>query len=146
MSNFDRYKEIFGSAFQYEGNVTELKYQEIPAWDSVGHMQLIALIEDAFDIVGKPAALEYKYDGFRLQVHKYEGGISLFTRRLENVTHRFPDVVMAVKNGVKVKDCILDAEAVGYNPDTKKYLPFQSISQRIKRKYDYRFFRMILVI
>lgn len=93
-------------------------------------------IEDAFDIVGKPAALEYKYDGFRLQVHKYEGGISLFTRRLENVTHRFPDVVRAVKKGVKVKDCILDAEAVGYNPDTKKYLPFQSISQRIKRKYD----------
>jgi acyl carrier protein len=50
MSNFDKYKEIFGSAFQYEGDVTKLKYQEIPDWDSVGHMQLIALIEDAFDI------------------------------------------------------------------------------------------------
>lgn len=50
MNNFDKYEEIFGSAFQYEGDVTKLKYQEIPAWDSVGHMQLIALIEDAFDI------------------------------------------------------------------------------------------------
>ena len=93
-------------------------------------------IKDAFKIVGKPAALEYKYDGFRLQVHKFDDVINLFTRRLENVTNRFPEVVRAIKTGVKVKDCILDAEAVGYDPNTKKYLPFQSISQRIKRKYD----------
>jgi len=93
-------------------------------------------IGDAFKIVGKPAALEYKYDGFRLQIHKDKGKISLFTRRLEDVTNRFPDVVNAVKNGVKADNCVIDAEAVGYNPKTKKYLPFQSISQRIKRKYD----------
>ncbi len=93
-------------------------------------------IEDAFSNVGKPAAIEYKYDGFRLQIHKVKGKIILFTRRLENVTKQFPEVVEYVKNNVKGSSFILDTEAVGFDSKTGKYLPFQSMSQRIKRKYD----------
>jgi len=93
-------------------------------------------IKDAFETVGKPAALEYKYDGFRLQIHCSGSGITLFTRRLDDVTKQFPDIVKAVKKDVNVKSCIFDAEVVGYNKKTKKYLPFQSISQRIRRKYN----------
>ncbi|MDP3765755.1 MAG: ATP-dependent DNA ligase [Nanoarchaeota archaeon] len=94
-------------------------------------------IEEAFETVGKPAAIEFKYDGFRIQAHKDEkGNIKLFTRRLENVTNQFPDVVEFVKKNVKGKSFIIDSEAVGYNKKTGKYLPFQNISQRIKRKYD----------
>src|SRR5574341_76252 len=93
-------------------------------------------IADAFSIVGKPAAFEHKYDGFRLQVHKKSGKIVLYTRRLENVTAQFPDVAQRISNFVKGSDFIIDAEVVGIDPQTKKYLPFQSISQRIKRKYD----------
>ena len=94
-------------------------------------------IEEAFETVGKPAAIEFKYDGFRIQAHKDEkGSIKLFTRRLENVTNQFPDVVEFVKKNVKGKNFIIDSEAVGYNKKTGKYLPFQNISQRIKRKYD----------
>jgi len=94
-------------------------------------------IEDAFETVGKPAAIEFKYDGFRIQAHKDEkGNIRLFTRRLENVTNQFPDVVEFVKKNVRGKSFIIDSEAVGYDKKTGKYLPFQSISQRIKRKYD----------
>ena len=92
-------------------------------------------MEDAFSIVGKPAAFEYKYDGFRIQAHKKEGEVILFTRRLENVTKQFPDVVLAVKENVDGDNFILDSEAVGFDKNGK-YLPFQSISQRIKRKYD----------
>lgn len=92
-------------------------------------------LKDAFETVGTPAILEYKYDGFRLQIHKKKNKIILFTRRLENVTEQFPDVKKAVEENIKVKECIIDAEAVGYDSRTKKYLPFQSISQRIKRKY-----------
>ncbi len=90
----------------------------------------------AFERVGKPAAVEYKYDGFRMQVHKDGDKITLFTRRLENVTTQFPDVVERVKKNIKAKQCILDCEAVGYDPKTLKYRPFQEISQRIRRKYD----------
>ena len=94
-------------------------------------------IEEGFETVGKPAAIEFKYDGFRIQAHKDENGkVVLFTRRLENVTNQFPDVVDFVKKNVKGKSFIIDSEAVGYNKNTGKYLPFQSISQRIKRKYD----------
>ncbi|HLC50194.1 MAG TPA: ATP-dependent DNA ligase [Candidatus Nanoarchaeia archaeon] len=93
-------------------------------------------IEEGFETVGKPAALEFKYDGFRIQAHKDESGIKLFTRRLENVTSQFPDVVEAVKKNVDGKSFIIDSEAVGYNKKTGKNMPFQNISQRIKRKYD----------
>lgn len=94
-------------------------------------------IEEAFKTVGNPAAIEFKYDGFRIQAHKdKDGAIRLFTRRLENVTSQFPDVVDSIGKNVKAKNFILDSEAVGYNKKTGKYLPFQNISQRIKRKYD----------
>ncbi len=94
-------------------------------------------IDDAFRIVGKPAAFEYKYDGFRVMINKEENGkIKIFTRRLEEVTKQFPDIVEYVKSNVKGKSFILDAEAVGFNAKTKKYTDFQAISQRIRRKYD----------
>ncbi len=89
-------------------------------------------VRDAFETVGKPAACEFKYDGFRLQIHKFSK-IKLFTRRLEDVTAQFPDVVQRIAKNVR-GDCIIDAEVVGI--EKGKYLPFQSISQRIKRKYD----------
>jgi len=92
--------------------------------------------EEAFDAVGMPALVEDKLDGFRLQIHKNGDKIKLFTRRLENVTAQFKEIIPTIIKNVKLKQCILDAELVGYDPETKKHLPFQNISQRIKRKYD----------
>ena len=93
-------------------------------------------IKEAFRICGKPAAIEHKYDGFRMIISQEGKEIKLFTRRLEEVTKQFPDVVSAVKNNVKGASFIIDAEVVGYDPKTKKYKPFEAISQRIRRKYD----------
>jgi len=82
-------------------------------------------------------AVEYKYDGFRMLINKdVEGNIKIFTRRLDNVTKQFPDVVKYIKENIDAKTFILDSEAVGYDPKTKIYKPFQDVSQRIKRKYD----------
>ncbi len=93
--------------------------------------------KDAFNIVGKPAAFEYKYDGFRMMVNKDDKGeIKIFTRRLENVSRQFPDVVKFVKKNVLGKSFIIDGEAVGFDSKTKTYKEFQAISQRIKRKYE----------
>jgi len=93
-------------------------------------------IEEAFETVGKPAAFEFKYDGFRVMINKEKSGnIKIFTRRLENVTNQFPDVVRFASNNVQGESFIIDCEAVGYSPKTKLYTPFQDISQRIKRKY-----------
>jgi DNA ligase-1 len=93
-------------------------------------------IKDGFKRVGKPALIDYKYDGFRMMINKTpDNKIKIFTRRLENVTSQFPDVVEYAKKYIKGKSFILDAEAVGFDPKTKVYQPFQAISQRIKRKY-----------
>ena len=99
-------------------------------------------VEDAFRIVGRPAAFEYKYDGFRVMVNKIggrekgvDGRIRVFTRRLEEVTLQFPEIVEYVEEHVKGESFILDCEVVGFAPETMKYTDFQAISQRIKRKY-----------
>jgi DNA ligase 1 len=93
-------------------------------------------VEEGFKALGEPAIFETKIDGFRLQCHGNGKEIKLFTRRMEDVTRQFPDVVGFLEKHIKAKNYILDAEAVGYDFKTKKYLPFQTVSQRIKRKYD----------
>ncbi len=94
-------------------------------------------IEKGFERVGKRALIDYKYDGFRMMINKDENGeIKIFTRRLDNLTKQFPEVKEYIEKYVKGDSFILDSEAVGFDKTTKKYRPFQEISQRIKRKYD----------
>ena len=65
-------------------------------------------ISDGFKALGKPCAIEYKYDGFRLTIHKKGKDIFMFTRRLENVTKQFPEVVEYIKKYVVGNSFILD--------------------------------------
>ena len=52
MSNLEKYDQAFIETFEItEDQLAGLKYQDIQAWDSVGHMGLIAALEDAFDIM-----------------------------------------------------------------------------------------------
>lgn len=98
---------------------------------------LVKDINEGFEAVGKPLQAEFKLDGFRLAIHKNKkDNIKLFTRRMEDVTKQFPDVVSVIKEHVNSKEFIIDCEVVGIDKNTGKYLAFQSISQRIKRKYD----------
>ncbi len=70
------------------------------------------------------------------QIHKKGDKIWLFTRRQENVTKQFPDLVELCKKGIKAKECIVEGEVLGIDPKTGSPLPFQVLSQRIHRKYD----------
>jgi len=114
--------------------------------------QRLPTAEEMVEKLGK-MAVEPKYDGTRLQIHfskkrKWEqredelafdfqpkGFVRTFTRNLENTTHMFPDLVEAVFKEVKAREAILDCEAIGYNPKTGKFLPFQETIKR-KRKYE----------
>ena len=97
----------------------------------------VASISEAFEVVGKPAACEFKYDGFRMLINKDEKGeIRIFTRRLDEVTKQFPEVKEYAKKYIKGESFIIDSEAVGFDPKTGKSKQFQEISQRIKRKYN----------
>jgi len=83
--------------------------------------------------IGK-CAVESKFDGFRLQVHKKNEDITIFSRRMEKMTHMFPEIVDGVRKQVKAESAIIEGEAIAYNEETGNYLPFQVTIQR-KRKY-----------
>lgn len=92
-------------------------------------------IKEVIDDFGK-VAVEFKYDGMRAQIHKKDDKIWIFTRRLENVTKQFPDIVDLCKKCLKPKECIVEGEVWGLSSKTSSPLPFQMLSQRIHRKYE----------
>jgi len=85
--------------------------------------------------MGGRCAVEYKYDGERVQIHRGESGaIELFSRRLESVTSHFPDIVRLSTEGVAAGSYIIEGEIVAVNPETGDLLPFQQLMHR-RRKY-----------
>jgi DNA ligase-1 len=82
----------------------------------------------------KTTAAEVKLDGFRTQIHKKGNEIRIFSRRLENTTNAFPEIVRAVRENVHAKEAIIDGEALAYNETTGELYPFQMTIQR-KRKH-----------
>ncbi len=91
-------------------------------------------LKEAMESFEEPA-VEWKYDGFRIAVHKDGSKIKIFSRRLDDVTRQFPDIVSMVKENVNAKKCVIEGEAVAV--DTKgNPLPFQSLSRRIQRKHE----------
>jgi DNA ligase-1 len=91
-------------------------------------------IETAIRELGVVAA-EWKFDGARVQIHKKGDTVTLYSRRLENITGSLPDIVSAVKTAVKADSAILDGEAVAIDEDGRPK-PFQEILKRFRRKYD----------
>jgi len=82
----------------------------------------------------KKTVADLKLDGFRMQLHKKGDKVMIFSRRLENMTASFPEVVETIKNSVKAKEAIIDSEALAYNETTGELYPFQYTIQR-KRKH-----------
>ncbi len=78
-------------------------------------------------------AVEYKYDGFRIAIHKKENRVEIYSRRLEKMTHMFPDVVSAVQK-LKPKEVIFEGEALAFNEEEKRFYSFQETMHR-RRKY-----------
>ncbi len=73
MTNAEKYLNIFKETFDVdEATAKTLKYQDIPAWDSVGHMGLIAELEDNFDIMMETDDI--------IDFNSYEKGIELLTK------------------------------------------------------------------
>ena len=79
-------------------------------------------------------AAEYKLDGERVQIHKHANKIILFSRRLENITKYYPDIVENIGKSLNVNEGIFEAEIVPINENTGEFLPFQELMHR-RRKY-----------
>lgn len=93
-------------------------------------------LPDASAIIAKlgECAVEPKYDGFRVQVHKNGNEVKLYSRRLENMTDMFPEIVEGTRQQVKAERAIFEGEAVAYNLASEEYHPFQETTKR-RRKY-----------
>jgi DNA ligase-1 len=91
---------------------------------------------DIIDKLGGQGSAEYKYDGLRMQAHIFDDNITIFSRRLENITSQFPDVIRALRKSVQVKEAIVEGEAVAVDPDTSEIQPFQVITRRRGRKHE----------
>ncbi len=96
--------------------------------------QRMAEPDEILEKMNGKCAVEYKYDGERMQVHKVHDEVYIFSRRLENITHHYPDIVKLVKGHVKADVAIVEGEAVAIDPETGELRPFQELMHR-RRKY-----------
>lgn len=90
---------------------------------------------EAIEKLGGEFAAEYKLDGERVQIHYKDNSMVLYSRRLENITSYYPDILENLPKALKTTDVILEAEAVAINQDSGEFLPFQELTHR-RRKYD----------
>jgi DNA ligase 1 len=93
----------------------------------------VSTTEDALQRMDGLGLAEYKLDGERIQVHKGSSRVELFTRRLDKITHHFPDLVDSVKS-LSAEETILEGEVVAVDLNTGAYLPFQLLMRR-RRKH-----------
>ncbi|MCZ7382274.1 MAG: ATP-dependent DNA ligase, partial [Candidatus Methanoperedens sp.] len=96
--------------------------------------QITLGINEAVEEMGS-VAVEWKFDGARVQVHKEGNNITIYSRKLEDVTSSLPDIAKAVRTNVSADSVILDGEAVAIGRD-KRPMAFQEILRRFRRKYD----------
>src|SRR5262249_14167402 len=76
--------------------------------------------------------VEDKYDGVRAQAHKAGDRVELYSRTLDPVTHRFPEIVAAL--AALPGAFVLDGEAVAYDATAGRCLPFAALQKRLGRK------------
>ncbi len=90
--------------------------------------------DEILEKLGGKCVAEYKYDGERLQAHKTGENVTLYSRRLENISSQYPDAVELFKKYVKAREAILECECVAVDLDTGEMRPFQELMHR-RRKY-----------
>ncbi len=135
---------LLGKTLKTEG-IQGLKYIKPKLYTPILMMRAerLSSAKEIVEKIGK-SAVEPKYDGFRLQIHYSAKGrsssgrknseVRLYSRNLEDVSFMYPDVIEGVKKEVKADEIIFEGEAIGFDPHSGNFLPFQETVQR-KRKY-----------
>ncbi|OBA22709.1 ATP-dependent DNA ligase [Metschnikowia bicuspidata var. bicuspidata NRRL YB-4993] len=142
------YEVIIRNAFQY-GILNLLDHCQLTPGVPLKPMlakptKSIGEVLDRFQ--GEEFTCEYKYDGERAQVHLLDSGeVRIYSRNSEDMSQRYPDLVSIVKDFIKTSDetntgtprsMLLDCEAVAWDRESKKILPFQVLSTRKRKDVD----------
>ena len=100
---------------------------------------MLAQIAEDFDEVlaahGGTSALEYKYDGARIQLHRDGDRVGIWSRRLSDVTRSLPDVVETARGALVAAPFILDGEVLALDAAGRP-LPFQELMRRFRRVHE----------
>ena len=86
--------------------------------------------EEIAQYYNKPLICEFKYDGMRVQLHKFSDKVRMFSRKLEDVTNYFPEIASLV--ALLPAEFILDGEVLAYREG--RPLHFQELQKRLRRK------------
>ena len=116
--------------------IDEIKKFKISLFSPIRPM-LADRVQSEKDVIKKMPeqfVAEYKLDGERVQIHKQSDKIVLFSRRLENITQYYPDIVERIGKTLNVNEGVFEAEIVPINENTGEFLPFQELMHR-RRKY-----------
>ena len=92
-------------------------------------------VQEALTEHGGKTAFEYKYDGARVQIHKQNGKVKIFSRRLTDVTESLPEIVKIVEQNIQAQSIIVEGEVISL--DNAGYpIAFQHLMRRFKRVRD----------
>src|SRR5664279_5387803 len=94
--------------------------------------QTAGTVPEAFERLGRNAAVEWKLDGVRVQIHRDRDQVVVFTRTLEDITDRVPEVVTAAR-ALPVDAIVCDGEVLALRPDGRPRR-FQETASRVARR------------
>ncbi|MDR7481095.1 MAG: ATP-dependent DNA ligase [Armatimonadota bacterium] len=89
-------------------------------------------LTEVFAAHGGRTALEYKYDGARVQIHRRGDVVRIWSRRQSEVTSSLPEVVTLAQRELHAREVIADGEVVAVGPEGRP-LPFQDLMRRFRR-------------
>jgi len=89
-------------------------------------------VEEALAAHDGASAIEYKYDGARIQLHRDRDRVAIWSRRMSDVTRSLPDIVTIARRNLTGAPCILDGEVVALDAAGRP-LPFQELMRRFRR-------------
>ncbi|MEM4733191.1 MAG: ATP-dependent DNA ligase [Candidatus Bathyarchaeia archaeon] len=122
------------AAMAKSGGKVQLEQRDFQVFRPV-KLMLAQSADDVAEVLtqhGGKTALEYKYDGARVQIHKRGSDVHIFSRRLTDVTRSLPEVVEAVKANVNAHEAILEGEVIAVDHGGRP-IPFQHLMRRFKR-------------
>jgi len=93
-------------------------------------------VKEVLKDTGGPTAFEYKLDGARIQIHKRDNEVRVYSRRLTDITESFPEIIDLVGREVKAPQAILEGEVIALGKDRASPLLFQHLMRRFRRVHE----------
>jgi len=117
------------------GGINAIKQMQVTVGNPIKVMlaERLPSIAQIIERMGGKCAMEYKYDGIRIQAHISKNSVKLYSRRLEDLTSNFPDVAASLRAQCRVEEAIIEGECVAIDRKTGEMLPFQTVTHRRKK-------------